>query len=56
MPVIRVVSLVLAHARTLVRLGSKPLRELRRVEQTISSGIVAPNVAAWTMNGHPRSK
>ncbi|MET0484670.1 MAG: glycine reductase, partial [Candidatus Rokuibacteriota bacterium] len=33
MPVIRAASLVLAHAPSLVRLGSKPLRELRRVDQ-----------------------
>jgi hypothetical protein len=35
MPVVRAVSLVLAHVPCLVRLGSKPLRELRRVEQPI---------------------
>ena len=35
MPVIRDVALVLAHAPSLVRLGSKPLRELRRVERPI---------------------
>src|SRR5258706_778014 len=34
-PVIRAASLVLAHVPSLVRLGSKPLRELRRVEQPI---------------------
>jgi len=35
MPVVRDVSLVLAHVPSLVRLGSKPLRELRRVEEPI---------------------
>jgi len=35
MPVIRDVALVLAHAPSLVRLGSKPLRELRRVDRPI---------------------
>ena len=35
MPVIRAVSLVLAHVPSLVRLGSKPLRVLREVEQPI---------------------
>ena len=35
MPVIRAVSLVLAHVPSLVRLGSKPLRTLREVEQPI---------------------
>lgn len=33
MPVIRAVSLVLAHVPSLVRLGSKPLRALREVEK-----------------------
>src|SRR5213593_1491072 len=35
MPVIRAVSLVLAHAPSFVRLGSKPLRVLREVKQPI---------------------
>ena len=35
MPVVRAVSLVLAHVPSLVRLGSKPLRALREVEQPI---------------------
>jgi len=35
MPVIRAVSLVLAHVPSLVRLGSKPLRVLREVERPI---------------------
>jgi betaine reductase len=35
MPVIRAVSLVLAHAPTFVRLGSKPLRSLREVDRPI---------------------
>jgi hypothetical protein len=34
-PVVRAVSLVLAHAPSLVRLGSKPLRELRKVDEPI---------------------
>jgi betaine reductase len=36
MPVIRAVSLVLAHAPSFVRLGSKPLRVLRDVDQPIA--------------------
>ena len=35
MPVIRAVSLVLAHVPSFVRLGSKPLRSLREVERPI---------------------
>ena len=35
MPVIRAVSLVLAHVPSLVRLGSKPLRALREVDRPI---------------------
>jgi glycine/sarcosine/betaine reductase complex component C subunit beta len=35
MPVIRAVSLVLAHVPSLVRLGSKPLRSLREVEHPL---------------------
>jgi len=35
MPVVRAVSLVLAHAPSFVRLGSKPLRVLREVKQPI---------------------
>jgi betaine reductase len=35
MPVVRAVSLVLAHVPSLVRLGSKPLRALREVEKPI---------------------
>jgi glycine/sarcosine/betaine reductase complex component C subunit beta len=45
MPVIRAVSLVLAHAPGLVRLGSKPLRELRRVEQPIE--YLRPHLRDW---------
>src|ERR687892_259799 len=45
MPVIRVVSLVLAHAPSLVRLGSKPLRELRKVEQPIE--YLRPHLRDW---------
>ena len=35
MPVIRAVSLALAHVPSFVRLGSKPLRALREVEEPI---------------------
>ena len=35
MPVVRAVSLVLAHVPSFVRLGSKPLRSLREVEQPL---------------------
>jgi len=42
MPVIRAVSLVLAHVPSLVRLGSKPLRALREVEQPIE--YLAPHL------------
>ena len=45
MPVIRAVSLVLAHAPSLVRLGSKPLRELRKVEEP--TGYVRPHLRDW---------
>ena len=45
MPVIRAVSLVLAHAPSLVRLGSKPLRELREVEQPIE--YLRPYLRDW---------
>ena len=45
MPVIRAVSLVLAHVPSLVRLGSKPLRELRRVEEPI--GYLRPYLRDW---------
>jgi betaine reductase len=41
-PVVRAVSLVLAHAPSLVRLGSKPLRELRKVEEPI--GYLGPSL------------
>ena len=45
MPVIRAVSLVLAHVPSLVRLGSKPLRELRRVERPID--YLRPHLRDW---------
>jgi betaine reductase len=45
MPVIRAASLVLAHAPSFVRLGSKPLRELRRVEEPI--GYLRPSLRDW---------
>src|ERR687891_2443074 len=45
MPVIRGVSLVLAHAPSLVRLGSKPARELRKVEQPIE--YLRPHLRDW---------
>jgi betaine reductase len=45
LPVIRAVSLVLAHAPSLVRLGSKPLRELRKVEEPIA--YVRPHLRDW---------
>jgi betaine reductase len=45
MPVIRDVSLVLAHVPSLVRLGSKPLRELRRVEEP--TGYLRPYLRDW---------
>ena len=35
MPVVRAVSLVLAHVPSLVRLGSKPLRVLREIDKPI---------------------
>jgi betaine reductase len=45
MPVIRAVSLVLAHVPSFVRLGSKPLRELRRVEEPIE--YLRPYLRDW---------
>ena len=45
MPVIRAVSLVLAHVPSLVRLGSKPLRVLREVEQPID--YLRPHLRDW---------
>src|SRR6266851_855471 len=45
MPVIRAVSLVLAHVPSLVRLGSKPLRVLRDVEQPIE--YLRPHLRDW---------
>ena len=45
MPVIRAVSLVLAHVPSLVRLGSKPLRVLREVEQPIE--YLRPHLRNW---------
>jgi betaine reductase len=45
MPVIRAVSLVLAHVPCLVRLGSKPLRVLREVEKPIE--YLRPHLRDW---------
>jgi glycine/sarcosine/betaine reductase complex component C subunit beta len=45
MPVIRAVSLVLAHVPSLVRLGSKPLRVLREVKQPIE--YLQPHLRGW---------
>jgi glycine/sarcosine/betaine reductase complex component C subunit beta len=45
MPVIRAASLVLAHVPSLVRLGSKPLRALREVEQPIE--YLLPHLRGW---------
>jgi len=45
MPVIRAVSLVLAHVPSLVRLGSKPLRTLREVERPIE--YLRPHLRGW---------
>jgi glycine/sarcosine/betaine reductase complex component C subunit beta len=45
MPVVRSVSLVLAHTPSLVRLGSKPLRSLRAVEQPIE--YLRPHLRDW---------
>src|SRR4030095_14943741 len=45
MPVVRAVSLVLAHVPSLVRLGSKPLRVLREVERPIE--YLRPNLRDW---------
>jgi betaine reductase len=44
-PVIRAVSLVLAHVPSLVRLGSKPLRVLREVTQPIE--YLRPHLRDW---------
>ena len=45
MPVIRAVSLVLAHAPSLVRLGSKPLRVLREIDRPIE--FLRPHLRDW---------
>ena len=45
LPVIRAVSLVLAHVPSFVRLGSKPLRVLREVEQPIE--YLQPHLRDW---------
>ena len=45
MPVIRAVSLVLAHVPSLVRLGSKPLRVLREIEKPIE--YLQPHLRDW---------
>ncbi|PYN92746.1 MAG: glycine reductase, partial [Candidatus Rokuibacteriota bacterium] len=45
MPVIRAVSLVLAHVPCLVRLGSKPLRVLREVKEPID--YLRPHLRDW---------
>ena len=45
MPVVRAVSLVLAHVPSLVRLGSKPLRVLREVEKPID--YLRPHLRDW---------
>ncbi len=45
MPVIRAVSLVLAHVPSLVRLGSKPLRVLREVEHPVE--YLRPHLRDW---------
>src|SRR5262245_26836539 len=45
MPVVRAVSLVLAHAPSFVRLGSKPLRVLREVQQPID--YLQPHLRDW---------
>src|SRR5437899_9314899 len=45
MPVIRAVSLVLAHVPSLVRLGSKPLRVLREVKEPID--YLRPHLRDW---------
>jgi glycine/sarcosine/betaine reductase complex component C subunit beta len=45
MPVVRAVSLVLAHVPSLVRLGSKPLRVLREVDQPID--YLRPHLRDW---------
>ncbi|MGH7346636.1 MAG: glycine/sarcosine/betaine reductase complex component C subunit beta, partial [Candidatus Rokuibacteriota bacterium] len=45
MPVIRAVSLVLAHVPSLVRLGSKPLRVLREVDRPIE--YLRPHLRDW---------
>jgi hypothetical protein len=45
MPVIRAVSLVLAHVPSLVRLGSKPLRVLREIDKPID--YLRPHLRDW---------
>jgi betaine reductase len=44
-PVVRAASLVLAHVPSLVRHGSKPLRELQKVEQPID--YLRPHLRDW---------
>jgi betaine reductase len=45
MPVIRAVSLILAHVPSLVRLGSKPLRVLREVDEPVE--YLRPHLRDW---------
>src|SRR2546427_7285362 len=45
MPVIRAVTLVLAHVPSLVRLGSKPLRVLREVDEPLE--YLRPHLRDW---------
>ena len=45
MPVIRAVSLVLAHVPSFVRLGSKPLRVLREVDEPVE--YLRPHLRDW---------
>jgi len=45
MPVVRAVSLVLAHVPSLVRLGSKPLRVLREIDRPID--YLRPHLRDW---------
>jgi len=45
MPVVRAVSLVLAHVPSLVRLGSKPLRVLREIDKPIE--YLRPHLRDW---------
>ena len=48
-PVLRAVSLVLAHVPALVRLGSKPLRVLREVPEPVA--YLRPHLRDWAA-GH----